>query len=616
MLKRISRLAQQTTVDPNLLTAERLDELLFSAFDQALGEETRERMRIQYDNYNYYEGKQHKDEHGNLVRAEELPMPAGLAYKPTRYATNYFKAIVDRKARWQMGGEHGISVPREQVDDPVDAADPTYEESEAQRRENERAENYEALLYQLWEENKMRARLLQAARDRLVADRVVCKIVFNSRTGKLRWVWRPDFEYVPVRSDDDFEDLIACHFLKWRKVEVKNEEVDAVQLQTYRLWNGECYLSEAVYLVEDLRLYKMLTPTRDEVRKQPNQYPRLEGRYYKSMGIDFLPIVEFPVDETLASATGDGEIAELRVQNDILNQMNEDAIDSLKFEMFPMTAVFNAPPGTAEKMRIAPGAVLEATGAGEGQSPDIKKIESGFRWKDAFKDQYTRVKAAMHEISGLPQVVPQELDFGGVNSEALQVMFHDIIADTKEHWLVWGYGLAELHEKSVRYLQARLYEPNFAYDKQVVRSITNYKSEINFVFPLPDNRKELVELLSLEMANEVESRAGAMERLGVDNVRAKKEEIKNEKLEERQIEDPYFMGGEKETREQLTPSQVANMTEKEIEENPNVWRGESGELEMTCPECGGTGQIISRKTGEQIQCPTCRGKGYVQVRKR
>src|SRR5690606_13773253 len=124
---------------------------------------------------------------------------------------------------------------------------------------------------------------------------------------------------------------------------------------------------------------------------------------------------------------------------DVLNQMNEDAIDSLKFEMFSMTAVLNAPEGTASKIQIAPGAVMEARGHADGQSPDIKKVEGGFRWKEAFKDQYMRVKGAMHEISGLPQIVPQELNFGGLNGEALQVLFHDIITDTEEHWLSWGY---------------------------------------------------------------------------------------------------------------------------------------------------------------------------------
>src|SRR5690625_4934799 len=199
-----------------------------------------------------------------------------------------------------------------------------------------------------------------------------------------------------------------------------------------------------------------------------------------------------------------------------------------------MTAILNVPEGTASKMAVAPGAVVEARGDRDGQEPNIKKVESGFRWKDAFKDQYARVKSAMHEISGLPQVVPQELNFGGLNGEALQVLFHDIITDTEEHWLSWGYNLAELHEKSIRYLQARVNRPRFAYDREVVKSIgDDYANEMRFVLPLPDNRKELVELLEMETLAGFESIKGAMERLGVENIQAKTQEIESERSRRR-----------------------------------------------------------------------------------
>src|SRR5690625_2563443 len=190
--------------------------------------------------------------------------------------------------------------------------------------------------------------------------------------------------------------MIACHFLRQMIVEKGGEEVEAIRKQTFRLNEEytECYISEGIYEADSLDLIEEITAE-------------------SPMGLDFIPVVEIPVDELLAGHDGDGEVSQLREQNDVLNQMNEDAIDSLKFEMFPMTTIINASEGTASKMKVAPGAVVEARSAIQGQSPDVKKIESGFRWKEAFKDQYARVKGAMHEISGLPQVVPQELNFGG-----------------------------------------------------------------------------------------------------------------------------------------------------------------------------------------------------------
>lgn len=510
-------MAFNVLADYNLMSAPDMDDLLFSPYQQALGHATFERIQQQIRNYEYYDGKQHIDPTtGQLVKASDLSRPPGLDYDPTRYSTNYFKAFIKRKARWQMGGQHGLSVAPKQIDSVIESVKPEYTPSTAQASENKRAEGYERLLYQLWRENKMREKLLQASRDRLIAGRVACKIMFNPNTGKIKWVFRPDSETIPVYSDDDFEDLIAVHFVTFKTI----DDEEYIQKQTFSLENGECFLEEGLYDAE-LKLKRTIT------EKQ-------------SMNIDFIPVVLFPISDLSGEASDCTEVDDMKEQTDVLNKMNEDAIDSLKFEMFSMTAFLNVPEGTIDKVRIEPGGAVEAKGAMDGAQPDIKKIEGGFRWKEAFKDQYSRVKAALHEITSLPQIVPQELNFGGLNADALHVLFQEIIQETEEHWLSWGPRLEELHEKTIRYLQARADRPTFGYDREVVNAIgTDYDNEMKFVLPLPDNRKELVELLTIEMGAGLESQAGAMNRLGVENTSAKKQEIENEQAQLRLAQDPY-----------------------------------------------------------------------------
>lgn len=585
------------------MSPEDMDELLFLPFEVALGADTRERMRAQFENYEYYDGKQHMNDSGELVKAKDLPRPPDLDYDPTRYATNYFKTVINRKARWQMSGKHALHVTREQVDTLEDTMLPGYTPSPAQIKANERADNYEKLLNQLWHENKMRTKLLAAARDRLIADRVVCKIVYDPINGKLKWVWRPDTEFIPVFSDDDFEELIACHFIRQKLHYEGEEEIEAIQKQTFSIEgegeNRKCYLEEAVFSAEDLEVLEVITPK-------------------SSMELDFIPVVMFPVNDLLAESNGDSEIADLREQNDVLNQMNEDAIDSLKFEMFGMTVVLNAPEGTGARMQIAPGAVLEAKGVDQGQQPNIKRIENGFKWKEAFKDQYMRVKGAMHEIASLPQVVPQEMNFGGLNSDTLHLLFQDIIADTEEHWLTWQFGLQELHDKSIKYLQARTGEAAMIYDKAVINSIDvlRDKTEIDFVLPLPDNRADLVQLLADEMINDLESKAGAMKRLGVENVQAKKQEIANEKQEAMLLADPYGAA----TAGDAGPTGEGVMTTDgpiEVKKDANgVLRDPKGEEMTVCPVCNGTGSTLNPDTGSSGICMNCQGDGYTQLRKR
>src|SRR5699024_8674369 len=218
---------------------------------------------------------------------------------------------VDRKARWQMSGKHGIAVPRKQIDAMEDVWQDGYEPSEAQRKENERADNYERLLYQRWDDNRMHARLVQAARDRLIADRVVCIIVFNQRTGKLRWIFRPDNEYIPVHSDDLYEHISGAHFVKGVVFEREDgEESPAIQKQSFSLdENGMAYVEEAIYRESDLELLRTLQEK-------------------TALGLDFIPVQEFPVNELLSETLGDSEISALREQNDVINQMKKNAINT------------------------------------------------------------------------------------------------------------------------------------------------------------------------------------------------------------------------------------------------------------------------------------------------
>lgn len=508
--------------DYQIMSGEDLDAFLFTPFQQAIGKETSERVRSQVDNYHYYDGYQHLKD-GKLVKPQDLERPAGLDYDPTRFYTNYFKTFIQRKARWQMGGKHSIHVEPKQLDAHEDRIQADYAPSAAQLAENKRAEEAEKLLNQLWKENKMREKLLSAAKDRLIAGRVGCKIAFNPLTGKIKWVFRPDTEIFPVYSDDDFEEMIGCHFVQLRK-----DAKDKVEIwkQTFRMESGSCWIEEAIFS-EKLELIRSIQPK-------------------TNMMIDFIPVVLFPVSDLTGQDVRNTEVEDIRQITDILNKMNEDAIDSLKFEMFPMTALINVPEGTAEKVNVAPGAMIEAqtTGMGENVKADIKKVESGFKWTQAYGEQFSRLKAALHEVTSIPNIVPQELNFGGLNADALQVMFHSIIQETEEHWMIWGARLTELHEKTIRYLQARTGRGLFAYDPHVLSMIgTDYENEVQFALPLPDNRKDLVELLAIEVASGFESAKGAIARLGHENVQQKTAEIQAEKAAQMAAADPYGGAG-------------------------------------------------------------------------
>ena len=503
-------------IDTNLLSPEFLSTLTKRPIEIVLGEKEVERLENIRYNYDYYSGKQHKDEWDRLVRAYELERPADYDYDPTRFETNYFKAFVKRKARWQMAGQHGIEVlPKS--DDSNDV---------------EKAQAYEELLHQIWEENKMESKKIGLARDRLIGGKIACKIAYNKRTGRLHWIWHTADEVFPLYSDDGFNDLIGYDIIVPID-DPNNSNRTHYSAQHFRINenNGECYLEEVVYN-ESMKVVRTIQKKH-------------------SLGIKFVPVISFDIESLQKEEEYFDDLKDIELLTTQLNNMMEDATDSLKFEMFGITVVRNAKEGTARQLQMAPGAVVEITSNVEGVAADMKVLENGFQWKEAYKDQYNRIKSALHELSGLPQIVPQELNFGGMNDRALQVLYQDIIQETGEHWLSWDSSFKELFEGTLQYLKARVNSPTFSYDKEVVQQTEDLKTRMNFILPLPDDRENLIELLQKEMDSDLESTRGAMKRAGVVDADKKLQEIREERRAMREAEEVYDRSSEVEYINQM-----------------------------------------------------------------
>lgn len=522
-------------VDYNLLAPDDLTVMLKRPLEKVLSDNEIDKLEKIFYNYDYYSGKQHTDKMGRLVRAAELERPDGYAYDPARFETNYFKAFIKRKARWQMAGDHGIEViPNDETESEIESA-----------------QAYEDVLNTLWEQNRMDAKKIALARDRLIGGSIACKLSFNPRNGQLHWIWHRAHEVFPLYSDDGFEELIGCDIILPHDDDV-NEGRTLYYVQHFRLEEDalgeveDCSLEEIVYN-EEMKVVKTIQ------EKKP-------------LGIDYVPVVMFDVEDVNGDDQYFDDLKDLEILTDQINTMMEDASDSLAFEMFGITVVKNAKEGTAQQLQIAPGAVVEINSAQEGVNADMSNLENGFQWKEAFKDQYNRVKSAAHELSGLPQIVPQELNFGGMNDRALQVLYQDIIQETEEHWLAWDVAFGELFEKSIGYLKARTHSKKFKYDKSTIINLDEKKTKMNFVLPLPDDREQLVDLVTKEVEGGFESIKGGQKRLGVVDTEKKLDEILDEKQRQRDLEDPYQGGSEIAAAQTMEPNEGGQAPGSPLEE--------------------------------------------------
>lgn len=491
--------------DYNILTPDTVDKLLERPIETALGKREIERINNIQANYDYYNGKQDIDEFGKYIYPADDESWDGKDYKPSKYYTNYFKAFIKRKSRWQMAGNHGINV--------VPVSD--------EKTDVDFAKDVEKILYRLWKDNDMDSTKMQLARERLIAGSIACKLVYNDRTGRMHWIWHKATEVFPVYSKDGFNELIGCDIIIPQEDDDDPDKTQYVR-QSFRLdpdMDYECWFDEVVFR-EDLTVKRTIT-----------------AKTY--LGFDFVPVVTFDIHSLATESSHFEDVEDMKVLTRLLNGMMEDASDSLKFEMFGMTVIKNADLTADTDLQIAPGALLKINSSAN-HAADVETIETTFQWKETFKDQYNRIKSALHELNGIPQITPTELNFGGMNDRALQVLYQEIIQETQEQWLMWNRDFGELFLKSLLYLQKRTTTKNFRYDIETINKVTDdLETEMNFVLPLPDDRADMVDLIIKEIEGGLESHKHGMQRLGVKSPEDKITEIEDERLRAMQMSDPY-----------------------------------------------------------------------------
>jgi hypothetical protein len=488
-----------------------------------LGETEVERINRVIRNYERYEGRQYFD--------TQYAKPDGLEYDPTTLTVNFDRLLIDTMAAWEFEMAPKYDVEPDVIDDPIDMVTEGYAPSTLQDTENRRAAAKEQLINWVHGDNRTHEKLLEAAKDRKIAGTVWAKLLYDKRTGKLRIFFRPDTEVIAIYNPEDPDQLEEVHFVAYL-------DLNSTRLwkQSYYLeWNEddgqyECFIEEAVYGIEE------------DAEKKRTVVRIIEDRVPKtSMGLDFIPVVEIPNERLAGMARGYSEIEKFADITDEINRKLSDYSDAIRFEMFAITLLTNVDDDRG--LSVAPGAMWNLQGAGgllEGERPDAKKLESNFKFKEATEAYIDRLYANLHKIAEVPTVNTAEMNVGGINDMAVKLLFSAIISKTQRSWIIWRSRLQQLNEYILRYMKARVDDPRFSYDRDMVRKVDgNYTNTVHFRLPLPEDQVALITQLTTEMASDLESIKGALARRGVENPEAKLMEILAERKLLRSQTDPY-----------------------------------------------------------------------------
>lgn len=234
--------------------------------------------------------------------------------------------------------------------------------------------------------------------------------------------------------------------------------------------------------------------------------------------IPFVQIKNFPV---AGRTRGQGDLDDIIPLNVELNTKKSDVSEVIDYHSAPITLVYGAKIGNLEK------------GANKvwGGLPKDSKVENLNLQGDllASVNYVNSVKSSMCEIAGIPEnVLGGSSAISNTSGVALQYMNLPLIERTRIKKTCSTEGLRRVNKML---LSMALYHGLIEKPEEIsMRDFLENTVEIPETLP----KDELLELQKIqqEMALGLESRHGAMERLGKENIAQKLAEIDNEKAEQ------------------------------------------------------------------------------------
>jgi len=465
-------LNENSKLDPGIL--QRLLDEIYGSEYQFLSDAQLKRVADTNFYYGYYD-----------LEEQYWALPNNLGYTPTILPINLARWFVKKRASWMFEVAPDIECPPKTVDKEVDLQSPDYKPSDKQKREDKKAAAREQILYSIWSENQFDEKLLEGGRDWLIGG--TCALVLRYLPYKgIRFSFKPTQEVFPVPDIDEpdkFNKIYFCSYL---------DNDATLWKQTWELIEGHCYLSEGTYSSRNLAPINI-------------RYDR------EDTGLDFIPVVLFQHQALSGKLFGTSYLRDLIPIFDQYNKSMSDASDALRFNLFAVTVLLNAPPGAEKKLKIAPNELWNIGGDGV----DAKKLESGFNYATALADFLTRLENVMHLIGEVPDVTPDRIKgFGLVSGVALKLLYSDLVSATQQAWRIWKSRLQQTDEYILRILETYEGTEGYPYDFKISDISGEYANRIIPHLPLPENEAEKINMEVNKLTNSLQSVKGALQELG------------------------------------------------------------------------------------------------------
>ncbi len=253
---------------------------------------------------------------------------------------------------------------------------------------------------------------------------------------------------------------------------------------------------------------------------------------------------------------GAGLIEDVMEGNKLFNEKTSDISDILDYHAAPITLIFGAKARQLEKGANKIWSGLPANARVENLSSQ-GNIPAA---RDFLKD----VKTWMHELASIPeQSLGGERQISNTAAAALAIDFEPIIELADDVRFYFDEGVKKVNELII---DIGLYTGAISSN---LSSPELYEHEIDHGALLPRDRSIDLADITSEINLGVESKKGAMERLGVRNIPAKVKEIQDEKEEEKKQDMEL-------AQKYMDPAMVNQMVSPPVKE-PDVYASDEGQ---------------------------------------
>lgn len=424
-----------------------------------------------------------------------------LDYTPTKKITNIIKKLIDTRARFMFGREPFFDVR------------PVQKDKEGSTTNQDLAQEKEDLLYKILSDNKFHSKLLKARKDCSIGGKVAIKLWGHKEVG-LKIIFSPAMEFFPQYNLDDVDQLEKVVFLYALNNESKPED-QRIKKQVWEMQGDKCTLNESTH-------------------DGKGNTVSIEYQDYNT-GLDFIPVIIITNGGLTGETEGVSDVKQLWGNQDNYNKLTSDDIDALKFQMFGQDVITDAKEESLKNIKIAPGAMIDlqtdVVQANEKRQAQIKRLESGFSYKDKFEDTVDRLKSDMYDTLDVPNVNLEQLKGIITSGKSMKALYWGLMAVCDEDWTEWGPALEQMVEYIFRMVDV--------YNLYGARTIARYETTVNIerYYPIQEDEDTQKRVDMEEVVAEVRSRKSYMNKWGeYEDIDSELEQII---LEKQMLQDSY-----------------------------------------------------------------------------